>query len=61
MEKAKRSRIILNKRQKDIKKLVQKKISGMSKKEKLRAMTSSGIQELMDDAEAELKAKEEAE
>ena len=60
MEKAKGSRLALNKRQKEIKKLVRSKIAGMSKKEKLKLMSPAGVQKLLDDAEAELKEKEEA-
>ena len=58
LQKARRSRLILSKRQKELKKIVKQKISGMSKIEKLKSMTPAGVQKLMDDAAAELKEME---
>lgn len=52
MEKA--SKLRLTARQKKLKKLVGRKIAGMSKRDKLKAMTPKGVQKIVDEATAEL-------
>lgn len=56
MEKA--SKLRLNARQKKLKKLVSKKIAGMNKKDKLKAMTPAGVQKIVDEATTELEEME---
>lgn len=51
----------LSDRQKKQKNIIARKIAGMSKKEKLKAMTPKGVQKLLDDATAELKEMEKEE
>ena len=56
MQKA--SKLRLNARQKKQKAIIARKIAGMSKKDKLKAMTPAGVQKLIDEAAAEMGAEE---